>query len=518
MPALPYYNGQIVTPPDYMGAVPAYSMPVAGSASSSSSSSTSYAAAAGYPQYHQRYQPVMDAYGYYRAAPGPASAAPPPTTASSAAVGAAYQPHAAHGYSRRHASRSQLFDYQPASSYTTSYYVPTTIPLDQLSTNDSLMNYAAPPQYHQMPPPPPQYTAYNPVAAPQQPRRHQPQAQPQAAAVTGGVSAKLDYEIDEMAKFLATMAYGVMVPNAIYEKQRAPASFAAYTKFVNQVLTATRLPRETIILSLVYLSKRWALGAVPDIKSDNDAIYRMLVVSLLLANKFHDDNTFTNKSWFEATGIAVAELTATEKSWLAHIQWSLHLNESEMKGWDRWNDCWKLFTSSHKDYSAVVAAAAAASAAVTKSPVRHGSSSLAPPTVTLTPCASPPCDDVHSSSNYNYYKPTSPGRPTYTIPKWYESAHQHVAQRAPVSQGEKFSSFFQQSFAGTQARLGDKHLHHHQSDYPTNSYYVNADNSMMTCNCSMCAFEPVKTVVAPGYHHHHAFATQGWFGSSVAAC
>lgn len=295
------------------------------------------------------------------------------------------------------------------------------------------------------------------------------------------MAAHLDYSINEMASFLSTMACGIMAPNS------TPAQFSGFSEFVARVLTATRLPRATIVLSLVYLSKRWALGNVPCIdprsESSRRPLYVMLVVALLLANKFHDDNTFTNKSWFDATGIPIADITTTEAAWLCMIKWSLHLNDKDLKGWDKWNHCWNVYAHG-QDPAATSSSATESSPVSPPSSVRSASSSLSSNAPTMSPQSSI----------------SSPSRPSYTVPRWYE-----IASRTEAT-GRRYPHLH---YPHPQHQQHQQH--HVPHDHWTNSYYVSAYNQQATCTCNMCSFEPVSRRPAP-------LVNVGWAASSVAAC
>ncbi|KAK9462976.1 uncharacterized protein V1516DRAFT_620573 [Lipomyces oligophaga] len=150
----------------------------------------------------------------------------------------------------------------------------------------------------------------------------------------GGVSVKLDYSIDVMAEFLCNMSTKIMgLPNH-------PSQ--AFVKFTHQLLSSTRLPCSTIMLSLVYLGKRCQLRQ-SSTSMDHATQYFLLIVSLVLANKFNDDNTFTNKSWSEVTGLPISDLTKFESSWLQMIDWKLNLSDSEMMIWSKWYNHWLDF-------------------------------------------------------------------------------------------------------------------------------------------------------------------------------
>ncbi|KAF8243331.1 hypothetical protein K440DRAFT_647560 [Wilcoxina mikolae CBS 423.85] len=155
---------------------------------------------------------------------------------------------------------------------------------------------------------------------------------------TGGVSAHLDYEMDEMTDFVGAMAQQLVLGQLTHDKL-----LPSYRKFVYQILSSTRLPSSTILLGLVYLRERTTLppSAGSGLRPDN--VYRVLTISLLLASKFLDDNTFQNKSWSEVTNIPVQELNALEKEWLRDIKWNLHIDPEGTKGFSQYKNMWEAW-------------------------------------------------------------------------------------------------------------------------------------------------------------------------------
>ncbi|KAF2086589.1 hypothetical protein K490DRAFT_74212 [Saccharata proteae CBS 121410] len=152
----------------------------------------------------------------------------------------------------------------------------------------------------------------------------------------GGVSAKLDYEMEVMTDFVSEMAQGIIQPG-----RPAPQSFR---KWVHQVLCATRLPSATILLSLHYLSVRMGqLSTGGQFKTADSQIFRFLTMALVLGSKFLDDNTFINKSWAEVSGIEVRELNALEANWLDAFDFKLHRDPYEPNGFSTWQEHWKNY-------------------------------------------------------------------------------------------------------------------------------------------------------------------------------
>ena len=168
--------------------------------------------------------------------------------------------------------------------------------------------------------------------------------------VTGGVSAKLDYDMERMTDFVTeatqTMyAYhnspiclaDIDVTRSFQHSTQSPPSFR---KWVLQVLSATRLPSATILLGLHYLNDRMAHFPASVVPGENQ-IYRLLAVCLILGSKFLDDNTFINRSWSDVTAIKVVELNALEIEWLHLINYNLHVDPHANSGLRAWLAAWK---------------------------------------------------------------------------------------------------------------------------------------------------------------------------------
>ena len=139
--------------------------------------------------------------------------------------------------------------------------------------------------------------------------------------INGGVSEILDYDIDLMAEFIIKTAYMIFgtdtrliqLNNSSIDNNdnsslaiTSSNNYNLFLKGIISVLNATRLPSVTIFMSLDYLMKY--LKLLPEgIDSIGgkfiNVIYQNTIVSLILANKFNDDKTFTNKSWSQATGM-----------------------------------------------------------------------------------------------------------------------------------------------------------------------------------------------------------------------
>lgn len=183
--------------------------------------------------------------------------------------------------------------------------------------------------------------------------REQRQA-PKEDKPTGGVSAKLDYDMERMTDFVTerTMSMYAYHNSSICladiditrsftrSSQHGMQGQPAFRKWVHQVLSATRLPSATILLSLHFLNDRIENHRDSVMPGEN-SMYRLLAVSLILGSKFLDDNTFINRSWSDVTSIKVGELNLLEMKWLQLIGYSLHVDPHAPRGLQAWLDSWK---------------------------------------------------------------------------------------------------------------------------------------------------------------------------------
>lgn len=241
---------------------------------------------------------------------------------------------------------------------------------------------------------------------------------PSQPAVTGGVMAILDYDVKVMAEFVANVGCNFI---------NLPKPWAALTSFVEKVLNQTRLPSSTVILAITYLAKRLTYDT--PISDDPNAplietskLYEYLTMSLILANKFLDDNTFTNTSWSDISGIARKDINVMERDWLWKTDYRLHVNPVEQKGWSTWRKAWETwqFDATGKGSPSLLSPVLSRTNSSVSSPQSNGPRSpsrFAPSNLVrmsknqfqndayLTPPVSPTFD---SSSDSDFFSPVTP--------------------------------------------------------------------------------------------------------------
>ncbi|CAG8070723.1 unnamed protein product [Penicillium salamii] len=193
---------------------------------------------------------------------------------------------------------------------------------------------------------------------------------------------------------------------AIEDHQRPVPSLVAeafptvgFQKWVSTILSTTQVSQNVILLALlfIYRLKKFNSG----VKGKKGSEFRLMTVALMLGNKFLDDNTYTNKTWAEVSGIAVHEIHIMEVEFLSNIRYDLFSSEAE---WNKWHNKLSLFA----DYFNQASMLPIESATLRVSPPRLQSQS---PSSKLPS----PSSDLRPQSQPNWCMPLN-GLPPYSMP------------------------------------------------------------------------------------------------------
>ncbi|ORY63455.1 uncharacterized protein BCR38DRAFT_344660 [Pseudomassariella vexata] len=106
---------------------------------------------------------------------------------------------------------------------------------------------------------------------------------------------------------------------------------ADYKKWVNSILTTTQVTQNVVLLALLFVYRLKCTN--PKVNGSPGSEYRLLTVALMLGNKFLDDNTYTNKTWAEVSGIAVKEIHVMEVEFLSNMRYGLLTSKEQWAEW-----------------------------------------------------------------------------------------------------------------------------------------------------------------------------------------
>ncbi|CZT04200.1 related to cyclin-like protein CLG1 [Rhynchosporium agropyri] len=115
------------------------------------------------------------------------------------------------------------------------------------------------------------------------------------------------------------------------EKEASPST--GFRKWVVTILSTTQVTENVIILALLFIYRLKTSN--PAVKGRSGSEYRLLTVALMLGNKFLDDNTYTNKTWAEVSGIAVGEIHVMEVEFLSNMRYSLLASKEQWADWHK---------------------------------------------------------------------------------------------------------------------------------------------------------------------------------------
>ncbi|KAF3988926.1 hypothetical protein FT663_03823 [Candidozyma haemuli var. vulneris] len=272
--------------------------------------------------------------------------------------------------------------------------------------------------------------ALPPVAAPA------PAPAPAPAASAGGINAVLEYEPNDMAAFLCWCAFGMLNQNRNPTKD--------FEKMAVSILYATRLPKSSIIIALEYMNQRFS-SAPLGYMSEHE-VFVKLVVALVLANKFNDDNTFTNRSWCGATGLQIEVINEEEATWLREVQWQLNVVKFRdnirtlEECWKTWLDKYSPQNQSNNVSSPVSSSDRGyySSSPIPSSPSYQSSISSG---YNISPSDMSPAKYAQEpswASNYNF-RPSYPSQPS--IWAYTPTQYQYVPQHDPAMSGANYFGY-----------------------------------------------------------------------------
>jgi hypothetical protein len=104
-----------------------------------------------------------------------------------------------------------------------------------------------------------------------------------------------------------------------------------FKEWVHSVLSTTQVTQNVILLALLFIHRLKIVN--PTVKGRQGSEYRLFTVALMLGNKFLDDNTYTNKTWADVSGISVKEIHVMEVEFLSNMRYSLLASKEQ---WEEW--------------------------------------------------------------------------------------------------------------------------------------------------------------------------------------
>ncbi|KAK8845485.1 hypothetical protein IAR55_006198 [Kwoniella newhampshirensis] len=103
-----------------------------------------------------------------------------------------------------------------------------------------------------------------------------------------------------------------------------------FSEFVARLLQVTMVSHSVTVVALLYV---YRLKMNNQFFSTPGSEQRPFVAGLMLSNKYLDDNTYTNSTWAELTGIPLPEINRMESELLHGLEYKLGVHISEYQRW-----------------------------------------------------------------------------------------------------------------------------------------------------------------------------------------
>ncbi|ORX81254.1 hypothetical protein K493DRAFT_320715 [Basidiobolus meristosporus CBS 931.73] len=111
---------------------------------------------------------------------------------------------------------------------------------------------------------------------------------------------------------------------------------AAFRNFCARLFQITQPSASTLKLALNYVyrykeTEPLSLGLL-------GTEYYIVVVALMLANKYHEDKCYSNRSWAKVSGLDLIQLSQMELAVLATFGWNIKVEKDEFDAWTQFLD------------------------------------------------------------------------------------------------------------------------------------------------------------------------------------
>ncbi|KNC98555.1 uncharacterized protein SPPG_06244 [Spizellomyces punctatus DAOM BR117] len=109
--------------------------------------------------------------------------------------------------------------------------------------------------------------------------------------------------------------------------------YPAFFEAVHNVIHRANCSLPHILISLLYVAR--LRQAVPKSHTGEGSEFRVFVSALILAQKYHTDDRYANKTWSKMTGLPLNDVNTMEREFLTGVGGRLHVTREEYDKWLR---------------------------------------------------------------------------------------------------------------------------------------------------------------------------------------
>ncbi|KAJ3160460.1 hypothetical protein HDU86_000794 [Geranomyces michiganensis] len=111
------------------------------------------------------------------------------------------------------------------------------------------------------------------------------------------------------------------------------AWYPSFVKAVHNLITRASCTLPHILISLLYVTR--LRNAIPSTHTGEGSEFRVFVSALILAQKYHTDDRFANKTWANMTGLPLRDINTMEREFLTGVGGRLHVTREDYEKWLR---------------------------------------------------------------------------------------------------------------------------------------------------------------------------------------
>lgn len=131
----------------------------------------------------------------------------------------------------------------------------------------------------------------------------------------------------QLSEFVAQMVPKIWTGSSFTTTNRSNT----FRLFCQNIIKSTQISSPCILVALLYIYK--LRFAYPSIRGSMGSEVRLFTTALILANKFLDDNTFTNKTWSEVSSVPLNELNIMEMEFLSALHYKTCIHHAQFFSW-----------------------------------------------------------------------------------------------------------------------------------------------------------------------------------------
>ncbi|KAI8918321.1 hypothetical protein DFJ77DRAFT_455139 [Powellomyces hirtus] len=135
------------------------------------------------------------------------------------------------------------------------------------------------------------------------------------------------------ASFTGTSVSPTINENGLVSPPGTAAWYPSFVKAVHNLITRASCTLPHILISLLYVTR--LRNAIPSTHTGEGSEFRVFVSSLILAQKYHTDDRFANKTWANMTGLPLRDINTMEREFLTGVGGRLHVTREDYEKWLR---------------------------------------------------------------------------------------------------------------------------------------------------------------------------------------